>query len=266
MFLISILFLIFAWDLETSRREDHDQIKRLGKNPVKKGRKISPCKDGKWPTRMWKIWTVHILKDPYGCKVGAGMEGRIFSRFSRNWGVLIVLEFFRRERWPDFWKDTPDFCGKRWPDFGRGYDGIFEEGCTRFLNGDAPDFGEERTPILIRIKVQLHHWEDDHQPTTPFLIHFQCALKRGKENWQQHWHPDSWTSMIGPPPICASILHPRSCQFWRESVMHHKKGLFLHAKGIFFSTCCHKQSGCILERVGAQTSPHSHFEDPQHGL
>ena len=59
---------------------------------------------------------------------------------------------------------------------------IFEEGCTRFLNGDAPDFGEERTQVLIRIKVQLHHWEDDHQPAAPFLIHFQGALKRGKEN------------------------------------------------------------------------------------
>ena len=39
--------------LEPSRREDHDQIKRLGKNPIKKkGRKISPGKDGKWPARM----------------------------------------------------------------------------------------------------------------------------------------------------------------------------------------------------------------------
>ena len=59
---------------------------------------------------------------------------------------------------------------------------IFEEGCTRFLNGDALDFGEEWTLILIRIKVQLHHWEDDHQPAAPFFIHFQRALKRGKEN------------------------------------------------------------------------------------
>ena len=60
--------------------------------------------------------------------------------------------------------------------------GFLKEGCTRFLNGDAPDFGEERTQILIRIKVQLHPWEEDHQPAAPFLIHFQGALKRGKEN------------------------------------------------------------------------------------
>ena len=59
---------------------------------------------------------------------------------------------------------------------------FLKRGCTRFLNGDAPDFGEEQTQILIRIKVQLHHWEDDHQPAAPFVIHFQRALKRGKEN------------------------------------------------------------------------------------
>ena len=69
-------------------------------------------------------------------------------------------------------------------------DQILEGGMMGFLKGermgflkwDGPYFGEERTPILIRIKVQLHHWEDDHQPVAPFLIHFQRALKRGKEN------------------------------------------------------------------------------------
>ena len=111
--------------METSRREYHGQIKRLGKNLVKKGRKISLCKDGKWPTRMWNIWIVHILKDSYGCKVGASMEGRIFSRFLRNWGgVLIVLDFFGRERWLDFWKDTLDFLEERWLDFGGGILGL----------------------------------------------------------------------------------------------------------------------------------------------
>ena len=49
---------------------------------------------------------------------------------------------------------------------------FLKEGCTRFLKRDAPDFEEEWTPILIRIKVQLHHWEDDHQLAAPFLIHF----------------------------------------------------------------------------------------------
>ena len=225
----------------------------------KKGRKISPCKDGKWPARMWKIGTVHILKDPYGCKGRASMEGRIFNRFLRKWGGVLMagLFFFRKRKmirflkgytrllrekmtrfwkgvWWDFWRrdapdffkrDAPDFwmemhqifaegCTRFFkrdaPDFWMEMHQIFEEGCTRFLKRDAPDFGEERTQILIRIKVQLHHWEEDHQPATPFLIHFQGALKRGKENWQQHWHPDSWTSMIGPPPICTSILHPHA--------------------------------------------------------
>ena len=74
--------------------------------------------------------------------------------------------------------------------------------------------------------------------------------------------PKTYVSVtIGSPPICAPILHPRGCHFWRESVTHHKKGLFLHAKGIFFSTCCHKQSGCILERVGAQTSLYSRMRE-----
>ena len=56
--------------------------------------------------------------------------------------------------------------------FKWGRMGFLKWGRTRFLKRDGPDFGEERTPILIRIKVQLHHWEDNHQPAAPFLIHF----------------------------------------------------------------------------------------------
>ena len=36
---------------------------------------------------------------------------------------------------------------------------------------------------------------------------------------------------IGPPQVCASILYPRGYDFWRNSVTHHKKGIFLHAMG-----------------------------------
>ena len=36
---------------------------------------------------------------------------------------------------------------------------------------------------------------------------------------------------IGPPQVCASILYPRGYHFWRNSVTHHKKGIFLHAMG-----------------------------------
>ena len=191
--------------------------------------------------REEQVWKEEFLTDSWGSEeefwwLDFFFQKRKMIRFLKGYTRLlrekmtrfwkgVWWEFWKRDA-PDFFKrDAPDFwmemhqifaegCTRFFkrdaPDFWMEMHQIFEEGCTRFLKRDAPDFGEERTQILIRIKVQLHHWEEDHQPATPFLIHFQGALKRGKENWQQHWHPDSWTSMIGPPPICTSILHPHA--------------------------------------------------------
>ena len=71
--------------------------------------------------------------------------------------------------------------------FLKGRHQIFEGGCTRFFKGDAPDFGEEWTPIVIRIKVQLHHWKGN-------VKRCSCTIEM-KEKVQPHHRkkvPSTW--------------------------------------------------------------------------
>ena len=96
------------------------------------------------------------------------------------------------------------------------------------MNGDALDFGEERAPILIRIKVQLHHCEDDHQPTAPIFIFYTISARIEERKGK----------LIATLASQFLNLHD-----WSTSNLHINSS----------STCYYKQSGGILERVGHNT-------------